>query len=125
MPTYPTSRSRRTLVIAAAVAAVIVTATPDRAGAGPIGESFRRWSQGRQTRTRVEKPFSHQTATVDLGVHPSAWSKVKSSGMAGVAKAASAGGRSSALGKLRGRLSGRGEENTGFQQSTTPIHHAE
>lgn len=127
MPTPSTTRSRRTparrLAVASLATTMIAAAIPSPASAGPIAESFRQWSQRRQTQTRVEKPFSHQTATVDLGVHPSAWSRVKSSGMAGVAKVASSGGRPSVLGKLRSRLTGRGgEDKSAVQQATTPLH---
>jgi len=137
MPATPTNQARRnpsrcwSAALTVALAASIAVATPSAASAGSIAESFRQWSQRRQTRSRVEKPFTHRS-DMDLSVHPSAWSKLRSSGMVSALRGAAGtrmagqGNHPSVVGKLRDRLTSRGEgDKSGFQQSTEPIHHAQ
>ena len=47
------------------------------ASAGPIAHSFQQWSMQRQTRSHVEKPFSHQSGKVELS-SPSTLHKFRS-----------------------------------------------
>lgn len=126
-PTCRRRSRRRPAIGTVALLAAFIVASSTAATAGPIAESFRRWSMQRQVRTRVEKPFSGQSSTVDLSVRPSAWSRIQSAGLGTAARGAVAArnGRTSLVARIRDRMAGRAgaEQTSGLQQSTEPGHH--
>ena len=60
----PSTAIRKFVLMAGLLTLIFHQGRP--ASAGALSDHFKQWSMSRQSRARVDKPFSHQNGTMDL-----------------------------------------------------------